>query len=96
MRWTASRRRAGPETLIVAINGAPHVGGSPAASPSARAGAWPGARDPRRATEHRTTWRDALYRVLDGAREAAYALGLQAAICEVDLERHGLPGHLAL
>ena len=49
------------------------------------------------AIEHRNTWGDALYLVLADVREAAAcALDLQAAVGALDLERHGLPAHLAL
>jgi tetratricopeptide (TPR) repeat protein len=47
--------------------------------------------------EHRNTWGDALYLVLDDVSEAAAcALDLQAAMAAVDLPEAGLPGHLAL
>lgn len=49
------------------------------------------------AIEHRNTWGDAVYLVLTDVHEAAgCALGLQAAVGALELERHGLPGDLAL
>jgi tetratricopeptide (TPR) repeat protein len=49
------------------------------------------------AVEHRNTWGDALYVVLDSARAAAEcALDLQEAMAALDLEAAGLPGDLAL
>jgi tetratricopeptide (TPR) repeat protein len=45
----------------------------------------------------RNTWGDAVYVVLtDAAAGAQFALDLQAAIAAIDLERVGLPEHLAL
>lgn len=50
-----------------------------------------------RTIEHRNTWGDALYLVLDDVGEAAAcALDLQAAMADVDLAAAGLPAHLAL
>jgi tetratricopeptide (TPR) repeat protein len=46
---------------------------------------------------HRNTWGDAVYLVLaDAAAAAACALDLQEAMAAIDLERAGLPAHLAL
>ena len=46
---------------------------------------------------HRNTWGDALYLVLsDASAAAACALDLQEAMAAIELEREGLPGHLAL
>ena len=46
---------------------------------------------------HRNTWGDALYAVLtDVVGSATCALELQDAMAALDLERLGLPGHLAL
>jgi class 3 adenylate cyclase len=45
----------------------------------------------------RNTWGDAIYVVMSEAGAAAeFALDLQAAIAEIDLEAEGLPEHLAL
>jgi class 3 adenylate cyclase len=47
--------------------------------------------------DYRNTWGDALYVVIrDPEAAAACALDLQAAVKAVDLEREGLPSHLAL
>jgi tetratricopeptide (TPR) repeat protein len=47
--------------------------------------------------EHRNTWGDAVFLVCDGVGDAAAcALDLQAAMDAIDLQRHGLPDHLAL
>ena len=49
------------------------------------------------AVEHRNTWGDALFVVLRSTTAAATcALELQAAMDAIDLERLGLPGHLAM
>jgi class 3 adenylate cyclase len=49
------------------------------------------------AVQHRNTWGDALFVVLDDAPSAAAcALDLQSAMTSLDLEAEGLPGHLAL
>ena len=49
------------------------------------------------AVQHRNTWGDALFVVLDNAPSAAAcALDLQSAMTSLDLETEGLPAHLAL
>jgi class 3 adenylate cyclase len=49
------------------------------------------------AVQHRNTWGDALYVVLDSAPSAAAcALDLQSAMANLDLEAEGLPTHLSL
>jgi class 3 adenylate cyclase len=51
----------------------------------------------RHAVQHRNTWGDALYVVLDTAPSAAAcALDLQFAMANLDLEAEGLPTHLSL
>jgi len=53
--------------------------------------------DYRDAVDYRNTWGDAIYVVLrEPEAAAACATSLQATIKSVDLELHGLPGHLAL
>src|SRR3954449_4510101 len=53
--------------------------------------------DYRDAIDYRNTWGDAIYVVLrEPEAAAACATSLQATIKSVDLELHGLPGHLAL
>ena len=53
--------------------------------------------DHRDTVDYRNTWGDAVYVVLhDPEAAAACALSMQAAVKSIDLEKNGLPSHLAL